>query len=143
MAKKMNYQYGIKMYLTIEVETEEEIVFVEESNRETENEKGRERTYQSKLISSDWLFEQFEFEFPSEELSPLDRLIVEERNNYINCAIKKLTPKQQKIIKGVFWEDKSLREISREMKQHVSTIAEAYHSALAKLGALLKDLDKF
>ena len=141
MAKKMNYQYGIRKYLVIEVETEEEIVFVKESNRETENEKGRERTYQGKVLSSDMLFDKYEFEFASEDLNPLERLILDERNQMIHEAIKRLTKIQQHIIYEHFWNDKSLRQISRETNKEIKTIRESYHSAMKKLANYLSFLD--
>ena len=138
-----NYlQIGYKTWIVLDI-PEDEYVFVKEANRDYENARGRERTYKKKILSSDLLYENEGFEVMDDALNPLERLILEERNNYIMSAIDKLTLKQKKIILAVFWEYKSLREISREMKQHVSTIAEAYHSAMARLGILLKDLDRF
>ena len=145
MAKKeyeKHLQIGYKKWVVLDV-TEEEVVFVKESNRDYENARGRERTYKKKVLSSDLMYKEEGYEVIDESLNPLELLILEERNNYIWSAIKKLPPKQQKVIFEHFWNDKSLREISRELNVHISTVAEAYHTAMAKLGVLLKDLDRY
>ena len=98
MAKKEfdNYlQVDYKIFIVLDI-PEEDYVFVKEANRDYENARGRERTYKKKVLSSDLLYEDEGFEVMDESLNPLERLILEERNNYIMSAIDKLTPKQKR-----------------------------------------------
>ena len=138
-----NYlQVGYKTWIVLDI-PEEEYVFVKEANRDYENARGRERTYKKKVLSSDLLYENEGFEVMDESLNPLERLILEERNNYIMSAINKLTKIQKQVILDFFWKDKSLRQISRDRNVSITTVRESYHSALARLSVLLKDLDRY
>ena len=145
MAKKeyeKHLQIGYKKWIVLDV-TEEEIVFVKESNRDYENARGRERTYKKKVLSSDLMYEEEGYEVIDESLNPLERLILEERNNYIWDAVLSLPKIQKVVIVEFFWNDKSLRQISRERNVSITTVRESYHSAMAKLAVLLEDLDRF
>ncbi|MCH5147585.1 MAG: sigma-70 family RNA polymerase sigma factor [Clostridiales bacterium] len=55
----------------------------------------------------------------------------------IEKALSKLTERQRYVVKQVFWEQKSLREIVRELGVHHSTIAQTYAAAIKKLKKLL------
>ena len=86
-----NYlQVGYKTWIVLDI-PEEDYVFVKEANRDYENARGRERTYKKKVLSSDLLYENEGFEVMDESLNPLELLILEERNQMIHNAIKKLT----------------------------------------------------
>ena len=62
------------------------------------------------------------------------------QNEEIMKAINKLTYLQRETIIKYFYQEESLRQIARERGVNKKTVRECYHSAIKKLGALLKDL---
>lgn len=142
MAKKINYQIWRNHYITVEVETDKEYLFIKELNRETDNLIYDDDVYHEKTISADYLFEEYEYEVASNDKSILDVLIEEERNQIIRDAIKKLTKIQQHIIIEHFWNEKSLRQIAREKKQNIKSVLKSYHLALKKLIKIIDFFDE-
>lgn len=140
MAKKIKYQISERKFTWVEVETEKELVLVKELNKDMERFKKRRRKDKKRNVSLDQLYEEYEFEFASNESSILDVLIKEEEKRLIRQAVDSLAPRQKFVIVEYFWKNKSLRDIAKENNLHLSTVAEAYHSAMAKLGIMLKDL---
>lgn len=143
MAKKMKYQLDERKFIYVEVKTEEEIVLVTELNRDMEMIKFRERQYRKRNISLDQLFHDYELELMSDEPSVLDKMIEEEKNELIREAVYKLPTVQKIVIYEHFWNEKSLRQIARDRNVSITTVRESYHSAMAKLAVLLKDLDNY
>ena len=62
------------------------------------------------------------------------------QNEEIMKAINKLTYLQRETIIKYFYQEESLRQIARERGVNKKTVRECYHSAIKKLGVLLKDL---
>jgi len=62
------------------------------------------------------------------------------QNEEIMKAINKLTYLQRETIIKYFYQEKSLRQIARERGVNEKTVNESYHSAIKRLGGLLKDL---
>jgi len=62
------------------------------------------------------------------------------QNEEIMKAINKLTYLQRETIIKYFYQEESLRQIARERGVNEKTVRECYHSAIKKLGVLLKDL---
>lgn len=142
MAKIVNYQIWKNQYIKVEVETNEEIVLVNELNKEMDKIIYKDDVYHSKTISADYLFDEYEYEVASTDKPILDVLIEEERNLIIRDAIKKLTKIQQHIIIEHFWNEKSLRQIAREKKQDIKSVRKSYHLAMKKLSSILNFLDE-
>lgn len=143
MAIKMKKEKEGKGYEWIEVHNVHEVKVVIAYNKEIEKLRKQEIAYHSRCVSMDLLFEEHDFEFASEEPSILDRLIEEEetfeRNQKLNCAIKKLTSFQQFVIKQYFWEDKTFREIAKEKGVTHKAIHKSYELALKKLRKILDE----
>ncbi len=140
MAKKMKYKITERSWIEIEVETEQDEKLLIDLNRDINRNVKKEKRHRNRNVSIDELFDVYEYEFASNDESPLDVLIREEQERLINEAVASLPNRQRFVIIEHFWNEKSLREISRETGLHLSSVAEAYHRALARLGVLLKDL---
>ena len=54
--------------------------------------------------------------------------------NRLICLLRELTPKQQKVIKLIYWEDKKLREVAEVMNCGTSAVFDLRDRALKKLG---------
>ena len=140
MAKIMNYTITERRKIEVEVFTEKDEKLVISMNREMNRTSRKERRHRKRNVSADYLYEEFEYEFTSDDESILDVLIKEEEKRLIRQAVDSLPPKQKFVIIEYFWKNKSLRDIARENNLHLSTVAESYHSAMAKLGVMLKEL---
>ena len=137
---KIKYQIDERKFIYIEVSTDKEIQIVKEMNADMERFKARERLYRKKNVSLDQLFSKYDYEFSSDEPSIIDVLIEEERNQLIKEAIMSLPKRQRMVIIEVFWNNKSLRQISREWNLNIKSVSEPYHIAMKKLRHLLKDI---
>lgn len=51
--------------------------------------------------------------------------------------MEELTEKQKIVVYKTFWEEKTLREISRELNIHHSSVEEIYMAAIKKLKKFL------
>ena len=141
MAKKVKYKITERQWIMIDIHTEQEEELVIELNRDINRNARKEKRQRSRNVSVDELLEVYEYELPSEDESFLDVLIREEKERIIREAVNSLPKRQKFVIVEHFWNNKSLREISRETGLHLSSIAESYHSAMAKLGVLLKEIN--
>ena len=140
MAKKVKYKITERQWIMIDIHTEQEEELVIELNRDINRNARKEKRQISRNVSVDELLEVYEYELPSGDESFLDVLIREEKERIIREAVNSLPKRQKFVIVEHFWNNKSLREISRETGLHLSSIAESYHSAMAKLGVLLKEI---
>lgn len=141
MAKKVKYKITERQWIMIDIHTEQEEELVIELNRDINRNARKEKRQRSRNVSVDELLEVYEYELPSGDESFLDVLIREEKERIIREAVNSLPKRQKFVIFEHFWNNKSLREISRETGLHLSSIAESYHSAMAKLGVLLKEIN--
>ena len=141
MAKKVKYKITERQWIMIDIHTEQEEELVIELNRDINRNARKEKRQRSRNVSVDELLEVYEYELPSGDESFLDVLIREEKERIIREAVNSLPKRQKFVIVEHFWNNKSLREISRETGLHLSSIAESYHSAMAKLGVLLKEVN--
>lgn len=141
MAKKVKYKITERQWIMIDIHTEQEEELVIELNRDINRNARKEKRQRSRNVSVDELLEVYEYELPSGDESFLDVLIREEKERIIREAVNSLPKRQKFVIVEHFWNNKSLREISRETGLHLSSIAESYHSAMAKLGVLLKEIN--
>ena len=141
MAKKVKYKITERQWIMIDIHTEQEEELVIELNRDINRNARKEKRQRSRNVSVDELLEDYEYELPSGDESFLDVLIREEKERIIREAVNSLPKRQKFVIVEHFWNNKSLREISRETGLHLSSIAESYHSAMAKLGVLLKEIN--
>lgn len=142
MAKKVKYKITERRWIEIDVETENDELLVIELNRDMNRTSKQEKRQKNRNVSLDVLFDEFEYEIASTDESILDVLLKEEKARIINNAVNSLPNRQRFVIREYFWNNKSLREISRDTGLHLSSVAESFHSAMAKLGILLKDLNE-
>ena len=140
MAKKVKYKITERKWIMVDIHAEQEEELVIELNRDINRNARKEKRQISRNVSVDELLEVYEYELPSGDESFLDVLIREEKERIIREAVNSLPKRQKFVIVEHFWNNKSLREISRETGLHLSSIAESYHSAMAKLGVLLKEI---
>ena len=73
------------------------------------------------------------------ELIEQQELEKEEFNKKLHEAIDKLTDKQRKVIYMYFWENKTFRQIGKELGVHFTTIEESYNAAIKKIKKILKN----
>ena len=140
MAKKMKYKITERKWIMIDIQNEQEEELLIELNRDINRNSRKEKRHRKRNVSIDELLDLYDYEFASNDESFLDVLIKEEEEKIIRQAVANLPPRQKFVIYEYFWKNKSLRDIARENDLHLSTVAEAYHSAMAKLGVMIKDL---
>lgn len=143
MAKIMKYKITERTRIEVEVFTEDEEKLVISMNRETNRTSRKERRHRKRNVSADELYELYEFEFPSNEKSILDKLIEDEEKQIIWNAIMELTAKQAFVIVEHFWYGKSLNLIATERNVNVFTVQKTYDRAIKNLREKLKNIKKF
>lgn len=138
--KKVVYQITRTKYQMIEVETIEDENIIKELNRDFERNEKREKVMKTKCISLEYLYEKTGYE-------PVDMSLTGEQeyekdifNEKLHQAINSLTPRQKEIVKMYFWENKTFREIGKELGIHFTTVKEAYDVAIKKLRKYLENL---
>ena len=140
MAKKMKYKITERHWIMIDIQNEQEEELLVDLNRDINKTARKEKRHRKRNVSMDELLDLYEYEFASQEDSLLDSLIKEEEERLIRQAVSLLPPRQKFVIIEYFWKNKSLRDIAKENDLHLSTVAESYHSAMSKLGIMLKGL---
>lgn len=118
---------------TSEIEVTDEIyaVHIELANEEKRNNKRETRRHTSLTY-----FDDLGIEFESNAADPLSVLIRRDDEERIHNAIKRLTDKQRELLKKVFNQNMSLREIERQTG--------VTHQALSKqIAVIYKKLKKF
>lgn len=143
MAKIMKYKITERTRIEVEVFTEDEEKLVTSMNREMNRTSRKERRHRKRNVSADELYELYEYEFPSNEKSILDKLIEDEEKQIIWDAIMELTAKQAFVIIEHFWYGKSLNLIATERNVNVFTVQKTYDRAIKNLREKLKILKKF
>lgn len=141
MAKKVIYQITRYKVETLEVESEEQEVLVKELNRDFERMEKADKTYRARCSSLDYMRENGSFEIIDEkQQSPEERLMEEESQRetkaQIHRAIGKLTPRQQEMVRMVYFEEKSQDEVARYYgitKQSVSDAMRRIYATMRKI----------
>ena len=87
-------------------------------------------------LDTEWYNEQ-----PSKDLSPQERIELDETRDILKKAVKQLKDREQQIIWLMFYEDMSATEIAKTMKLDSSEISRTKKRALKKLRTILGDTD--
>lgn len=139
MREKIKYQLTNKRFCVIEVSNPFEKKVIRVLNNEFDKTKKRNRTYYKHNISLEAFVEKAKKE-PESHISEEDVILEKIQKEEILNAINKLTYLQKQTIIQYFYLEKSLRQIARERGVNEKTVRECYHSAIKKLGFLLKNI---
>ena len=141
MKKKVYYKLNRYQVTKVEVETVEQEQAVKMLNRDTDRFAKSEDTYRERYASLDEMYEESGFEPADDSPTPEEQFFENEKNEAIKRlvakAMEELTEKQKIVVYKTFWEEKTLREISRELNAHHSSIEEIYSAAMKKLKKFL------
>ena len=141
MKKKVYYKLNRYQVTKVEVETAEQEQAVKMLNREMDRFTKSEDTYYEKCSSLDEMYEETGYEPADDNPPPEEQFLENEKNEAIKRlvakAMEELTEKQKIVVYKTFWEQKTLREISRELNAHHSSIEEIYSAAMKKLKKIL------
>ena len=121
------------------METAEQEQKIKEFNRDFERIDRQNRRIAAKTDSLDRMYEEPGYEVIDDGASPEEQYEQKELKNTIAKAMEELTEKQKIVVYKTFWEQKTLREISRELNVHHSSIEEIYSAAMKKLKKFLSN----
>ena len=133
MKKKVAYKLEKTKSIIVEVETVEQEQKIKEFNRDFERIDRQNRRIIAKTDSLEQMYEETGYEVVDDSTSPEEQYEQKELKATIAKAMEGLTEKQKIVIYKTFWEEKTLREISRELNVHHSSIEEIYSLAMKKL----------
>lgn len=135
---KVKFKLDEHRFVYLEVE-EEKLPIVQENNREVSRNEKRELRHES-LYSLEALTEdkcKIDVNADIEDLI-INCETVTERNKRLYAALHKLSSRQQEIIRKVFFEEKSQREVSRELGITEAGISIQLSQAIKKLKKFFK-----
>lgn len=143
MAKKVIYQITRYKVENVEVESAEQEALVKELNRNFERTDKADKTYRIRCSSLDYMRENGNFEIIDvTQQSPEERLIEEENQNEIKAkihsAMDKLTPRQQEMVRMVYFEEKSQDEVARYYGISKQSVSDAMHRIYATMRKFLE-----
>ena len=119
MKKKVYYKLNRYQVTKVEVETAEQEQAVKMLNRDTDRFTKSEDTYYEKCSSLDEMYEETGYEPADDNPNPEEQFIESEKNEAIKRlvakAMEELTEKQKTVVYKTFWEEKTLREIGKEL----------------------------
>lgn len=139
MKKKVTYKLEQTKSIIVEVETAEQEQKIKELNRDFERIDRQNRRIAAKTDSLERMYEETGYEVIDDGASPEEQYEQKELKNTIAKAMEELTEKQKIVVYKTFWEQKTLREISRELNVHHSSIEEIYSAAMKKLKKFLSN----
>lgn len=139
MKKKVTYKLEQTKSIIVEVETAEQEQKIKELNRDFERIDRQNRRIAAKTDSLERMYEETGYEVIDDGASPEEQYEQKELKNTIAKAMEELTEKQKTVVYKTFWEQKTLREISRELNVHHSSIEEIYSAAMKKLKKFLSN----
>ena len=139
MKKKVYYKLNRYQVTEVEVETEKQEQAVKMLNRDTDRFAKSEDTYRERCDSLDGMCEEKGYEPESDIPTPEEHLLASELKIAIEKGMEQLTEKQKIIVYKTFWEEKTLREIGKEMGIDNKTVHEYLESAKKKLKKFLKN----
>ena len=119
MKKKVYYKLNRYQVTKVEVETAEQEQAVKMLNRDTDRFAKSEDTYRERYASLDEMYEESGFEPADDSSTPEEQFLENEKNEAIKRlvakAMEELTEKQKIVVYKTFWEEKTLREIGKEL----------------------------
>ena len=119
MKKKVYYKLNRYQVTKVEVETVEQEQAVKMLNRDTDRFAKSEDTYRERYASLDEMYEESGFEPADDSPTPEEQFLENEKNESIKKllakAMEELTEKQKIVVYKTFWEQKTLREIGKEL----------------------------
>ena len=119
MKKKVYYKLNRYQVTKVEVETVELEQAVKMLNRDTDRFAKSEDTYRERYASLDEMYEESGFEPADDSPTPEEQFLENEKNEAIKKlvakAMEELTEKQKIVVYKTFWEQKTLREIGKEL----------------------------
>ena len=140
MKKKVYYKLNRYQVTKVEVETVEQEQAVKMLNRDTDRFAKSEDTYRERYASLDEMYEESGFEPADDSPTPEEQFLENEKNEAIKKlvakAMEELTEKQKIVVYKTFWEEKTLREIGKEL-------GISYVTAFGILETAKKKLKKF
>ena len=139
MKKKVTYKLEQTKSIIVEVETAEQEQKIKELNRDFERIDRQNRRIAAKTDSLERMYEETGYEVIDDGASLEEQYEQKELKNTIAKAMEELTEKQKIVVYKTFWEQKTLREISRELNVHHSSIEEIYSAAMKKLKKFLSN----
>ena len=119
MKKKGYYKLNRYQVTKVEVETAEQEQAIKMLNRDTDRFAKSEDTYRERYVSLDEMYEESGFEPADDSPTPEEQFLENEKNEAIKRlvakAMEELTEKQKIVVYKTFWEQKTLREIGKEL----------------------------
>ena len=141
MKKKVYYKLNRYQVTKVEVETVEQEQAVKMLNRDTDRFAKSEDTYRERYASLDEMYEESGFEPADDSPTPEEQFLENEKNEAIKRlvakAMEKLTEKQKIVVYKTFWEEKTLREIGKELGISYVTAFGILETAKKKLKSFL------
>ena len=139
MKKKVSYKLEQTKSIIVEVETAEHEQKIKELNRDFERIDRQNRRIAAKTDSLERMYEETRYEVIDDGASPEEQYEQKELKNTIAKAMEELTEKQKIVVYKTFWEEKTLREIGKEMGIDNKTVHENLEAAKKKLKNILKN----
>ena len=139
MKKKVTYKLEQTKSIIVEVETAEQEQKIKEFNRDFERIDRQNRRIIAKTDSLEQMYEETGYEVVDDTASPEEQYEQKELKETIAKAMEGLTEKQKIVIYKTFWEQKTFREIGKEMGINFKTVAEILEAAKKKLKKILKN----
>lgn len=139
MKKKVYYKLNRYQVTKVEVESAEQEQKIKELNRDFERIDRQNRRIAAKTDSLDRMYEETGYEVIDDGASPEEQYEQKELKNTIAKAMEELTEKQKIVVYKTFWEQKTLREIGKEMGIDNKTVHENLEAAKKKLKKILKN----
>lgn len=139
MKKKVTYKLEQTKSIIVEVETAEQEQKIKELNRDFERIDRQNRRIAAKTDSLERMYEETGYEVIDDGASPEEQYEQKELKETIAKAMEELTEKQKIVVYKTFWEQKTLREIGKEMGVDNKTVHENLEAAKKKLKNILKN----
>lgn len=141
-SKKIKVKFKLDKHRFVRLEVEaEKMPIVQENNREVSRNEKRELRHES-LYSLEALTEDGRNDIPDERADTEEQVIkresIVERNKRLFAALHKLSPRQQEIIRKVYFEEKTQRKAAVELGITESTLSLTLKRAIGKLKKLLE-----
>lgn len=128
-----------RKYQLIEAKTKEEVNLIEELNRDFYRFEKSEQRLKSRSISHDRLIEDYEYELPSNDLNPMEKLLIEDRKKAIYSAIDTLGEIEKKIFILHTIDELSFNAIASIVNLSKTAVIKKYNIAKDKLQLLLAE----
>ena len=137
--KVVKLQISRKQYQLIEAKNEEEVNLVEDLNRDFYRFQKSEQRLKSRSISHDRLFDDYEYELPSSDINPIEKLLIEDRNKSIYNAINSLSEIEKKIFILRANDELAFSAIASIVNLSKTAVIKKYNGAKAKLQIILAE----